>query len=386
MMDTTLSRRDDLNEIISVTPPRNLAQVYHLSKAKMNEIKTSLERLDVKYGFKKSDTSNPYLYNDFYQRYASHLNRIRAMTGVDAINQTEKIKHLITIVENNLKFERLQNIKRQQEHAIRVRQLAEENENKKAVEQPAAIATETDVPREATSSSLNEVVVEDPSLMNAVFEGVERESSKDIINLKLYYKRSDSIITPLIKDLNQPSLKVAPETKQDLEVLIELFELSLDSFEKYSKLIDNTEKVCTVHEMYLKSFFNRDHIYEFLLKMYDFKRSNFETDSDFGEELTDRMMINTQVMAGRKDDKDIDYEKKLMSLLDTPIKYDEQRNYVIAKVKTAVKRLRRILKYYTDESYFGDDSEKEPTEANEEADENASEEELERQFYLDCKF
>ena len=171
-----------------------------------------------------------------------------------------------------------------------------------------------------------------------------QKSNNEIYDLELYYKHPDQNIASLIKEINTLSLSVSEETEQDLEVFGDLYDKSLDAKDNYAKLIDELEKIEIAYEKYLKSFFNQNQVSQFLLRFYDMKRDNFERDTDFSGNEQDRV------------DGD-DYENKLYNILDTAIKYDAQRNYFMHKIKSILKRLKKIIKLFMDEEIEYDDEE-----------------------------
>ena len=80
-------KKNPLDTFIDLSPPKNIEQIYKTSKIKLVEVQSMLDKLDIKYNFKNAVLySNPFSFNNFYKRYAAHLNRLRVISGIDAIN------------------------------------------------------------------------------------------------------------------------------------------------------------------------------------------------------------------------------------------------------------------------------------------------------------
>jgi hypothetical protein len=307
-------KKNIMDTFIDLTPPKDIAQIYKSSISKLKDIKKSLDALEFKYNYKNQELyTNPYSFNDFYQRYARPLNRLRIASGIDYLNSSDKVKHLIKIVDNNLKIMRRK--KRHKQKWKRVANVAEAFRSR------------------SHSEASHLPISED--------ETDEKEGKGDVIDLRLYYQRSDSVIGPIIQELKEESLNLTYESFDDLQSLGDLYDKSLDSVENYTKIIDELEKINNVYGKYFKSFYNKNQVSQFLLKFYDSKRASIEKNST----------------VGTHDLSNEDYENKLMNLLDTTIKYDEQIVYFVRKIKAILKKLRKILRQYVDEDYYDEEEE-----------------------------
>jgi hypothetical protein len=319
-------KKNIMDNFIDMTPPRDVAQIYTSSKVKLKDLQLSLDTLEFKYNFKNAQLcSNPYSFNDFYQRYARPLSHLRNVAGMDALNNSDKIKHLIKIINNNLKNMRRKNRRKRKWKKV---------------------ANVMGVAAEASTAFTHGRPVSDVSGVGAGGEGSDDEPDeqpKDVINLQLYYQQTDPVIAPLIQELKEEALRVTGETFANLQILGELFDKSLDAVDNYMKIIVELDRINAVYDRYFKSFYNRNQVSQFLLKFYDSKRASVERGESGGGSANE---LSNE-----------DYECKLLNLLDTPIKYDEQRDYFARKIKSMVKRLKKILNLYMDADYFDEEEE-----------------------------
>jgi hypothetical protein len=335
---------------VDKSAPENLDQIYKSCEARLLSILKRIDELDVEFNIK-----DDYLFPTL-NKYAVHLNRLKAYIGLNEIKSSKIMHDLINIIHENIKEGNTEEeVERRRREELLKRppsSKSDSSDNEETKPNGNQITAWSDVPVDGKENTHEQKeqkehdeqdeqdVQDEQDKQDEAYQKEQEEAEKKKNNMLNFAEslsyvtkkkkpskqrastlltRSDSIITPLLEATKRSFILVKQETRQDTQVLGQLLHLIEKQIkEDYVFLLNELDSINAILKKYLQS-----HI-----------ESNLEI-ANFDE----KRRINE---FGDKD------SIKTETLLRTALKYNEDKETFFRFTDQTVYNLRRLIAKFDD--------------------------------------